>query len=45
MKVINRSHRYDKSNSRPRHRRRSTKYKTCLGMIMLVCVKHHPSNI
>ena len=46
MKLENRSHRYDISRPRPRHvHSRSTKYKKCLGMMMLIDIKQHLSNI
>ena len=36
MKMKNRSHRHGHENS---------KYRKCLSMMMLICIKHHLSNI
>ena len=45
MKKKNRSHRYDIKKPRSRHGHKYSKYKTCLGMIMIICIKQHLSNI
>ena len=45
MKKKNRSHRYDTNRPRSRHGHKYSKYKTCLSMIMLICIKQHISNI
>ena len=45
MKMKNTSHRYDINRSRPRHGHKNGKYKKCLSMIMLICIKQHPGNI
>ena len=39
----NRSQRYDINWSRPRQR--YTKFKMCLSIIMVICIKQHLSNI
>ena len=41
----NRSHRYDINKPRPRQGRKYTKYKMCLSMMMIVCIKKHLNNI
>ena len=45
MKLKNRSHRYDINSHRSRHGHEYRKYKKCLTMVMLVCIKQHLSNI
>ena len=45
MKMKNRSRRYDINRPTSRHGRKYGKYKKCLGMIMLICIKQHISNI
>ena len=45
MKKKNRSHRYNINRPRSRHRHKCSKYKTCLSMIMIICVKQNLSNI
>ena len=45
MKMRNRSHRYDISRPRSRHGHKYGKYKKCLSMMMLKCVKQHLSNV
>ena len=40
-KMKNRSHRYDINRPKPRY----SKYKKCLNMMMLICIKQHISNI
>ena len=44
-KLKNRSHRYDINSHRSRHGHECSKYKKCLTMVMLVCIKQHLSNI
>ena len=39
MKMKNRSHRYDINRPRFRHKHEYSKYKKCLTMIMLICIK------
>ena len=41
----NRSHRYDINGPRPRHGQKYTKYKICLGILMVIYIKQHLSNI
>ena len=45
MKKKNRSHRYDINKPRPRHGHKYSKYKTCLSMITIICIKQHLSNM
>ena len=45
MKMKNWSHRYDINRLRPRHGHKYSTYKTCLSMMMLMCIKQHLSNI
>ena len=45
LKMKNRSQRYDINRSRPRHGHKYTKYKTCLSIMMVVCINQHLSNI
>ena len=44
-KKKNRSHRYDISRHRSRPEDKYSKYKKRLIMIMLICTKHHLSNV
>ena len=41
----NRSQRYDINRPRPRHRHKHSKFKMCLSIMMVICIKHHLSNI
>ena len=43
MKIKKRSHRSD--INRPRHGHKYSRYKKCLTMMILICVKQHVSNI
>ena len=45
MKMKNGSHRYDKIRPTSRHRHKYSKYKKCLNMMMLLCIKQHLRNI
>ena len=45
MKMTNRSHKYDKNRTRPRHGYKYAKYKMYLSMLMVMCNKQHLSNI
>ena len=45
MKMENKSHRYDINRPRFRHGHKYSKYRKCLIMTMLICVKQHLSNI
>ena len=39
------SKRYDLNRSGPRHGHKYTKYKMCLSIMMIICIKQHLSNI
>ena len=41
----NRSQRYDINKLRPRQGHKHTKYKMCVSMMMIVCIKKHLNNI
>ena len=45
MKMKNISHRYNINRPRSRNEHKYSKYKTCLTMMMLICIKQHLSNI
>ena len=45
MKMKNGSHRYDKIRPKSRHGHKYSKYKKCLNMMMLLCIKQHLRNI
>ena len=45
MKKKNRSHKHDVNRPRFKHGHKCSKYKKCLSMIMLVCIKQHLSKI
>ena len=45
MKMKNRPHRCDINRPRSRHGHKYSKYKKCLTMMMLICIKQHLSNI
>ena len=45
MKKKNRSHRCDMNRPRSRDEHKYSKYKKCLIMMMLICIKQYPSNI
>ena len=45
LKLKNRSHRYELNRPTPRHGNKHTKYKMCLGIMMIICIKQHISNI
>ena len=45
LQVKNRIHRYNINWPRPRHGRRYTRYKICLSIMMVICIKQHLSNI
>ena len=38
-------HRYDINRARPRHRHKYTKYKMCLNVMMVICIRQQLSNI
>ena len=37
--------RYDMNRPSPRHGHKYTKYKMCLSIMMVICIKQHLSNI
>ena len=41
----NRSHRFGINRPRPRHDHKYTKYKMCISIMMVACIKQHLSNI
>ena len=45
MKMKNTSYRYNINRPRPRHGHKYNKYKKCLSMKMLTCIKQHLYNI
>ena len=45
MKIENRSHKYDINRPSSKHGHKYSKYKKCLNMMMLMCIKQHLSNI
>ena len=45
MKIKNRSYRYNINRSRSRCGHKYSKYKTCLSMMILVCIKQQLSKI
>ena len=45
MEMQNRSHRYNINRPMSRHGHKYSKYKKCLSMMMLLCIKQHLSNI
>ena len=45
LKFKNRSQRYNINRPSPRHRHKYTKYKMCLSIIMVTCIKQHLSTI
>ena len=45
LKMKNRSHVYSINRYRPRHGQKYTKYKMCLRLMMIICIKQHLSNI
>ena len=45
LKMKNRSHRYDINRIRRRHGHKYTKYKTCIDIMIVICIKQHLSNI
>ena len=45
LNMKNRSQRYDINRSRPRLGHKYTKYKMCLNIMMVTCIKEHLSNI
>ena len=45
MKMKNRLHKYDINRYRSKHGHKYGKYKKCLSMMMLICIKQHLNNI
>ena len=45
VKMKNRSQRYDINKPRSRHGEKYSKYKKCLTMMTLMCIKQNLSNI
>ena len=45
MKMKNRSHRHDINRPRLKRRHWNSKYRKCLRIMMLICIKQHISNI
>ena len=45
VKIKNKSYRYNTTRPRHRHGQKCSKYKSCLSMTMLICVKQQLSNI
>ena len=44
LKIKNRLPRYDINRHRPRHEYKYTKYKMCLSIMMVICIKQHLRN-
>ena len=45
LKMKNRSHKYNTNKLRPRQRHKYTKWKICLVIVMVICIKEYLSNI
>ena len=45
LKMKNRWHRYDINRPSPRHEHKYTKYKMCLSLMTVICIKQHLNNI
>ena len=45
LKMKNISQKYDINRPRPRHGPNYTKYKMCLSIMMVICIKQHLTNI
>ena len=45
MKMKYTSYKHDINRHRPRHEHKYRKYKKCISMMMLICIKQHLSNI
>ena len=45
IKMKNRSHRCNTNRLSSRHRHEYSEYKNCFSKMMLICIKHHLSNI
>ena len=44
LKIKNKSQRYDINRSKPRNVSKYTKYKMCLSIMVVICIKVHLSN-
>ena len=44
LELKNRSGRYDINRPRHKHEQKYNKYKMCLGIMKVICVKQHLSN-
>ena len=44
LKMINISHAYNINRVRPRHGHKFTKYKMCISIVMVICIKQHQNN-
>ena len=44
MKMKSRSHRYDINRPRPTNGSKYTKYKICLSIMMVLCIKEHTNS-
>ena len=45
MKMKMKSSRYDINRPRPRHGHKFSKYKNCLSIMVLICIKQYLSNV
>ena len=45
LKMKNKSQRHHINRPKPRHGAKYTKYKTCLSIMMVICIKQNLSNI
>ena len=45
LKIKSRSQKYDINRPRSRHGHNYIKYKICLSIMMIICIKQHLSNI
>ena len=45
LKMKNSPYRYDINGPRSRHEHKYTKYKMCLCIMVVICIKQHLSNI
>ena len=41
LELKNRSRRYEINRSKPKHGRKHTRYKMCLNIMMVICIKQH----
>ena len=45
LKIKNKLQGYDLNRPKPKHGHKYTKYKMCLSIMMVICIKQHLSNI